>query len=209
MNAPWASGPALRPGRRSSRLPAQQWVTETRDPEADAGRRFREGLRAVDGRAAITAARWSTTCRKSPGIPSPKDVLGYHIGAPRKLTYYADILKYYRALGGGHAARARSRPSASPTKTASWSSSGSRPKRTSRTCSRTATTSRRLADPRGLTEAQIKQLIANDQAALSPDGRPAQRRDGPVRNADGAGLSAGRRRRRRSSRRSATTSTSR
>ena len=25
-------------------------------------------------------------------------MLGYHIGAPDKLTYYADILKYYRAL---------------------------------------------------------------------------------------------------------------
>ena len=24
-------------------------------------------------------------------MPSPKDVLGYHIGAPAKLTYYADI----------------------------------------------------------------------------------------------------------------------
>ena len=32
------------------------------------------------------------------GIPSPKDVLGHHIGAPNHLTYYADILKYYRAL---------------------------------------------------------------------------------------------------------------
>src|SRR5262249_22448962 len=32
------------------------------------------------------------------GIPTPKDVLGYYIGAPSKLTYYADILKYYRAL---------------------------------------------------------------------------------------------------------------
>ncbi len=31
-------------------------------------------------------------------MPTPKDVLGYHVGAPRKLTYYADILKYYRAL---------------------------------------------------------------------------------------------------------------
>ena len=28
----------------------------------------------------------------------PKDVLGYHIGAPGKLTYYEDIVKYYRAL---------------------------------------------------------------------------------------------------------------
>src|SRR5260221_3210509 len=35
---------------------------------------------------------------KVAGVPSPKDVLGHHIGAPQKLTYYADALKYYRAL---------------------------------------------------------------------------------------------------------------
>ncbi|MBI4477081.1 MAG: hypothetical protein HY654_07895, partial [Acidobacteria bacterium] len=35
---------------------------------------------------------------KVPGVPSPKDLLGYHIGEPKKLTYYADILRYYRAL---------------------------------------------------------------------------------------------------------------
>jgi hypothetical protein len=35
---------------------------------------------------------------KVAGIPSPKDVLGHHIGEPKKLTYYTDILKYYRAL---------------------------------------------------------------------------------------------------------------
>jgi hypothetical protein len=35
---------------------------------------------------------------KVAGIPSPKDALGHHIGAPGKLTYYADIVSYYRAL---------------------------------------------------------------------------------------------------------------
>src|SRR5215207_275854 len=35
---------------------------------------------------------------KVTGLPSPKDILGHHIGEPKKLTYYADILKYYRAL---------------------------------------------------------------------------------------------------------------
>jgi hypothetical protein len=35
---------------------------------------------------------------KSSTVPSPKDVLGYHIGAPKKLTYYADVLRYYRTL---------------------------------------------------------------------------------------------------------------
>src|SRR5206468_12425210 len=38
---------------------------------------------------------------KAAGVPSPKDVLGHHIGEPRKLTYYADILRYYRALAEG------------------------------------------------------------------------------------------------------------
>ena len=35
---------------------------------------------------------------KAAGIPSPKDVLGHHVGQPKTLTYYADLLKYYRAL---------------------------------------------------------------------------------------------------------------
>ena len=32
------------------------------------------------------------------GVPSPKDVLGYYIGNPKKLTHVADINRYYRAL---------------------------------------------------------------------------------------------------------------
>ena len=34
----------------------------------------------------------------STGVPSPKDVLGHHIGAPKQLTYYADVLRYYDTL---------------------------------------------------------------------------------------------------------------
>src|SRR3954447_6815831 len=78
-------------------LPAQQMVTETRDP-----------AQAQDEDFAASVKQWTTQptfssplvdhLPKVPGIPSPKDVLGYHVGAPAKLTYYADILKYYRAL---------------------------------------------------------------------------------------------------------------
>ena len=32
------------------------------------------------------------------GIPTPKDVLGYHVGAPRQLTKTTEALAYYRAL---------------------------------------------------------------------------------------------------------------
>ncbi len=35
---------------------------------------------------------------KAQGVPSPRDVLGHYIGEPKKLTYYSDILKYYQAL---------------------------------------------------------------------------------------------------------------
>ncbi len=35
---------------------------------------------------------------KAEGVPSPKDVLGYYIGQPKKLTYYEDIVRYYRTL---------------------------------------------------------------------------------------------------------------
>ncbi len=31
-------------------------------------------------------------------IPTPKEIIGHYIGEPKKLTAYADILKYYRAL---------------------------------------------------------------------------------------------------------------
>ena len=32
------------------------------------------------------------------GVPTPKDVLGYHIGTEKKLTYTADAYRYFRAL---------------------------------------------------------------------------------------------------------------
>jgi len=35
---------------------------------------------------------------KAAGIPSPKDVLGYYPGMPKKLTHVADLNRYYRAL---------------------------------------------------------------------------------------------------------------
>ena len=78
-------------------LPAQQAVTETRDPKQTQDEEFAEALHRVDDDGRIRqSARRPPAARL--GIPTPKDVLGYYIGAPAKLTYYADILKYYRAL---------------------------------------------------------------------------------------------------------------
>jgi hypothetical protein len=81
----------------ASPLSAQESVLETRNPTQPQDEDF---ARAV--------AEWTTRPEflsplvdhlpTAEGVPSPKDVLGYHIGAPKKLTYYADILRYYRAL---------------------------------------------------------------------------------------------------------------
>lgn len=35
---------------------------------------------------------------KRTGVPTPKDVLGYHVGTEKKLTFWADQQKWYRAL---------------------------------------------------------------------------------------------------------------
>src|ERR1044072_1927733 len=78
-------------------LPAQQMVTETRDPAQPQDADFEKSVKEWTGPSYFS----SPLVDHLPvvkGIPTPKDVLGYHIGAPYKLTYYADILKYYRAL---------------------------------------------------------------------------------------------------------------
>src|SRR5947209_3281943 len=35
---------------------------------------------------------------KAPGVPTTRDVLGYYVGQPKKLTRVADLGRYYRAL---------------------------------------------------------------------------------------------------------------
>ncbi|HEX5474243.1 MAG TPA: M14 family zinc carboxypeptidase [Vicinamibacterales bacterium] len=72
-------------------LPAQQAATQPQDP--DFARLVHQWTTRPDFISPLV-----DHLPKVAGVPSPKDVLGYYIGAPDKLTYYADILKYYRAL---------------------------------------------------------------------------------------------------------------
>ena len=67
-------------------------------PRSDAGDPISPKPSRSGRRGPSSSARWWIICPRSPAIPSPKDVLGHHIGEPKKLTYYADILEYYRAL---------------------------------------------------------------------------------------------------------------
>ncbi len=96
---------------------------------------------------------------KSTSVPSPKDVLGYYIGAPKKLTYYADLQRYYAAL----AAKSSRVKIMSIGKTEEGRESeivfvGS--EESIRNLDQTRANLARLADPRGLTDEQAKQIIA-------------------------------------------------
>ena len=136
---------------------------------------------------------------KVAGVPSPKDVLGHHIGEPKKLTYYADILEVLpRAL-----AAASPRVKVDPHR---QEQRGPRPRRrlrrrrrvdrepgdVSRATSRSSPTRARSATRRP------KEIIAKAKPIYHLSGRPPQRRSRTVRDADGAGLSRSRRRTRRS-----------
>ncbi|MEP6495867.1 MAG: M14 family zinc carboxypeptidase, partial [bacterium] len=138
-------------------LPAQQMVTETRDPKQKQDENFAKAYK-----------EWTSEPRYgSPlvdhlplvaGIPTPKDVIGYYVGAPKKLTYYADILKYYRAL-----AKATPRVKIETIGKSDegrelvvvWVSSEENLKNLQHNRDNLA----KLADPRGLSDEQVKRLI--------------------------------------------------
>jgi len=138
--------------------PAQQMVTETRDP-----------LQPQDEEFAKLVREWTTQpyftsplvdhLPKVPGIPTPKDVLGYHVGAPAKLTYYADVLKYYRALA---VATPRVKIEAIGTSDEDrelvivWVSSDENIRNLQKNRANLA----KIADPRGLSDEQVRQLVA-------------------------------------------------
>ena len=136
---------------------------------ADGHRDARSRAQAQDEDFAKSVKEWTTQpyfisplvdhLPKVAAFPSPKDVLGYHIGAPAKLTYYADILKYYRALA---AATPRvkietiGKSDEDRELVVVWVSSDENIKNLQKNRDNLA----RIADPRGSSDAEIKQLIA-------------------------------------------------
>ena len=106
---------------------------------------------------------------KSTTVPSPKDVLGYNIGAPKKLTYYADVQRYYAALAS-KSPRVKIVPIG---KTEEGRESeiifvGS--EESIRNLEQTRANLARLADPRGLTDNQAKQIIATTKPVYTFSG---------------------------------------
>ncbi len=139
-------------------LPAQQSVTETRDPKQTQDEDFAKSVKEWTTRPYFISPLVDHL-PKVPGIPMPKDVLGYHIGAPAKLTYYADILKYYKALA---AATPRvqietiGKSDEDRELVVVWISSDANIKNLKQNRDNLA----KIADPRGLNDAEVKRLIA-------------------------------------------------
>ena len=102
-------------------------------------------------------------------VPSPKEVLGHHIGAPKQLTYYADVLRYYDTLAA-HTSRVKVMRIG---KTEEGRDSvivfvGSEDSIAHLDDNRKNLA--RLADPRGLTDAEAHDLIAKTKPIYTISG---------------------------------------
>lgn len=146
-------------GWAAATTPAQQMATETRDPKQVQDEDFAKAYKEWTGDPRF-GSPLVDHLPKVPGVPSPKDVIGYHVGAPRKLTYYADILKYYRALEKALPGRVKvdtiGKSDENRELVVVWVSSEANMKALKQNRDNLG----KLADPRGLSDSQIQTLIA-------------------------------------------------
>src|SRR3954468_13493849 len=96
---------------------------------------------------------------KAVGVPTPKDVLGYYIGAPKRLTHVADIGKYYRALAAA-SKRVKILAAGATHKSPECLVAVISDEENLRNLDAHKARLARLADPRGLTDAEAKRVIA-------------------------------------------------
>ncbi len=137
---------------------SQAMVNETRDPNQKQDEEFAKLYATWTGEAKYGSPLVDHLPLVA-GIPTPKSVLGYYIGAPAKLTYYADILKYYRAL-----AKASPRVKVETIGKSDegrelvvvWISSDENIRNLSQNRANLA----KIADPRGMSEAQVRSIMA-------------------------------------------------
>ena len=139
--------------------PAQQTAIEARDPAQPQDEEFARLVKEWTTQPYFISPLVDHLPRVA-GVPTPKDVLGYHIGAPAKLTYYADALKYYRALEAALPARVKvetiGRSDEDRELVVVWVSSDEN----MRTLQRNRDNLARIADPRGVSDDRIRELVA-------------------------------------------------
>jgi hypothetical protein len=95
---------------------------------------------------------------KVTGVPSPKDVLGYYIGTPKKLTRTADLGRYYRALAAA-SKRVKILPAGTTDEGRECIVTVIGDEETIQNLDTYKAHLARLADPRGLSEAEAKRII--------------------------------------------------
>ena len=127
---------------------------------------------------------------KAPGVPTTKDVLGYYVGAPKKLTRVADLGKYYRALAAA-SKRVKLLPIGTTDEGRECLVVAIADEETIRNLDTYKGYLARLADPRGLSAGAGEADHRAGQADLHVHRRTALRRDRAAGDADGTGLPAG------------------
>ena len=117
---------------------------------------------------------------KKAGVPTPKDVLGYHIGTEKKLTYVADQQRYFRALEKALPGRVKTEVTGKTEEGRDIMVVYVTSEANLKNLEANRQNMRKLADPRGLTDAQVAAADRQHQAALSHQRRPPQPRR-PIR----------------------------
>jgi hypothetical protein len=94
-----------------------------------------------------------------PGVPSPKDVIGYHVGQPKKLTRVAELGRYYRALAAA-SKRVKVLPVGTTDEGREQIVAVVADEETIANLEKYRGYLARLADPRGLSEQEARNIIA-------------------------------------------------
>ena len=136
-----------------------------RAPKAQAAAAADDGDFAAFVKGATTKPEFSSPLidhlPKKAGVPTPKDVLGYHVGAEKKLTYWADQQKWYRALE-------KAMPGRVKTSVVGKTEEGREimivyvtSDANLKNLDQNRANMRRIADPRGLSPDEAKKLVAS------------------------------------------------
>src|SRR5262245_20190942 len=94
------------------------------------------------------------------GVPTPKDVLGYHIGEPKKLTYTADQQRFFKELEKALPGRVRTMVIGKSEEGRDIMIVFVTSEQNLKNLEQNRQNLRRLADPRGLPEVDAERLIA-------------------------------------------------
>src|SRR5688572_11503829 len=97
---------------------------------------------------------------KKAGVPAPKDILGYHIGTEKKLTYVADQQKYFRALEKALPGRVKTVVSGKSEEGRDILIAFISSETNLKNLDTNRQNLKRLADPRGLSAADAERLVA-------------------------------------------------